>query len=98
MDRKWEIEIQKCNGPDWARTSDPAAWSPQDRDAQVRNRQRSQNHPLDREKTQKNVDLHFATRISDPFEQRGAPGVADSEADEHHAHSGADRAPRHRPA
>ena len=34
--------------------------SPQDRDAQVRNRQRSQNHPLDREKTQKNVDLHFA--------------------------------------
>jgi hypothetical protein len=33
---------------------------PQDRDAQVRNRQRSQNHPLDRQKTQKNVDLHFA--------------------------------------
>jgi len=32
----------------------------QDRDAQVRNRQRSQNQPLDREKTQKNVDLHFA--------------------------------------
>ena len=44
------------------------------------------------------VDLHFATRISDPFEQRGAPGVADSEADEHHAHAGAGRAPRHRPA
>ena len=50
------------------------------------------------EKTQKNVDLHFATRISDPFEQRRAPGVADSEADEHHAHAGADRAARHRPA
>jgi hypothetical protein len=34
--------------------------SPQDRDEQVRNRQRSQNHPLDREKIQRNVDLHFA--------------------------------------
>jgi hypothetical protein len=69
--QEWSREIKRKLKPEWlgATTSDIirsphrtsfCRASPQDRDAQVRNRQRSQKHPLDREKTQKNVELHFA--------------------------------------